>query len=213
MNKESNPAHPLSVEERWREAILQDLKVLTDLPREYVHTGPTYEVETRTGMRLIGETYLLDLDECTEAGLGHVITNAFIGGIRGYLVVKDETGRVVGTRISALFRERRVLPGREGVWVKSKIKIVDRGRGMAWPVEQVFQAFLQEYADLQGVPVVWKIENHNLDALEAYREQADADPVQLAALETEQVRWRALYGPGGKIGVVDGKKVFEPRKP
>jgi hypothetical protein len=213
MSNESNPPHPISAEERWREAVLQELKTLVDLPREYVHMGPVYEVETRTGMKLTGETYLLDLKECTDAGLAHLVKNAFIGGIRGYLVVKDAAGRVVGTRISSLCRERRVMPGRAGVLVRSRIQIIDKGQGLAWPVEQAFQLFLQDYADFQGLPVVWKVENQNLDALEAYREQPDVDPVQLALLEKEQVRWQTLYGPGGKIGVVDGKKVFEPRKP
>lgn len=211
MNERVHTPQQISAEHGWRENVLQDLEVLTALPDEYVHKGPVFEVETKSGMKLTCENYILNLQECMDAGLGHLVINAFIGGERAYLVVKNESGRVVGTRISSLFHEDRIMRGKEGVLVKSKIKMIEKGQGLAWPVEHAFQQFLQFYADRKQLPVMWKIENQNLEKLEEYREKEDADPVLLDSMEEEQRRWQALYGPGGKLGVIDGKKVFQPR--
>lgn len=195
----------------WRESVLQDLDALTRLPAEYVHKGPVFEVEAKAGKRLTCENYLLDLEECVNAGLGHLVENAFIGGERAYLVAKDEAGNVIGTRISSLFHEKRIMRGKEGVLAKSKIKIVEKGQGLAWPVERAFLQFLQFYADSKRLPVVWKIENQNLERLEEYRAKEDANPAQLQSMEEEQKRWQVLYGNGGRLGITDGKKVVEPR--
>ncbi len=191
--------------------MLRDLEVLSALPEEYVHKGPTFDVETKDGVKLKCENYILNLEQCTDAGLAHLVQNAFVGGERAYLVAKDESGRVVGTRVSSLFHERRIARGKEGILVKSKIKIVEKGQGLAWPVEQSFQLFLQFYADTKKMPVIWKIENQNLEKLEEYREKIDVDPEVIRSMEEEQRRWQALYGEGGKLGVMNGKKVFQPK--
>lgn len=199
-------------EKGWEDKVLGELEVLTVLPKRYVHIGPVFEVKAKEGMTLRGENYLVDLQECIDAGVDYLLTNAFIGGERAYLIAKDESGRIVGTIVSSLSHESRMIRGRDGIFVTSEIKIIDKGRGLAWPVEQAFQAFLQFCADRENLPVLWSVENQNLAKLEEYRQTGEVDLARLASMEEEQRRWQALYGPNGKLGVIDGRKIFEPRK-
>ncbi|MBP7133812.1 hypothetical protein KBA73_01215, partial [Patescibacteria group bacterium] len=117
-----------------------------------------------------------------------------------------------GTRIASLLFEQIPFKGKGRILVKSSIKIFEKGKGFAWPVEQAFQQLLQHYADEKGIPFVWRIENDNLIQLEQYREDPNRDPLILAQKEEEQLRWQALYGEGGKIGIRGGRKVFLPKQ-
>lgn len=212
MHERPPTSQHIPVEQGWRENVLQDLEVLTLLPSEYVHNGPVFEAQTKSGQVLRCENYILNLQECSDAGWGHVVENAFIRGERSFLVAKDEFGGVVGTRIANLIHQKKFGIKPERIIVKANIKIILKGQGLARPVEEGFVKFLQYYADSKQLLVEWMIENKNAHDLEVYRKKVDADPVRLAAMVEEQKRWQDLYGPGGKLGIVDEKMVFLPKR-
>ncbi len=196
----------------WKEEILKDLNCLTQLPEQLVRRDPIIEVPTKTGSILRCETYRINLNECIKAGFEDILVSPRVGGERAFLVARDENNTIVGTRIASLLFEQIPFKGKGRILVKSSIKIFEKGKGFAWPVEQAFQQLLQHYADEKGIPFVWRIENDNLIQLEQYREDPNRDPLILAQKEEEQLRWQALYGEGGKIGIRGGRKVFLPKQ-
>lgn len=207
---EKHTASPPAPE--WKEEILKDLNCLTQLPEQLVRRDPIIEVPTKTGSILRCETYRINLNECIKAGFEDILVSPRVGGERAFLVARDENNTIVGTRIASLLFEQIPFKGKGRILVKSSIKIFEKGKGFAWPVEQAFQQLLQHYADEKGIPFVWRIENDNLIQLEQYREDPNRDPLILVQKEEEQLRWQALYGEGGKIGIRGGRKVFLPKQ-
>lgn len=178
----------------WDETVAYLEKNLATLPN--LHREASVSIETKKGEKLNCEIVYWSAsgyEDCSSGDFTHIV------------IVRNSKGEAIGTRISKLYDTD------EGMVVNSLIELRDKGRGYAMPIETVFMNSLQQFSDKLNKKVIWKIVNGNRDAFIKYKWSDDPDPKFLAALEEEQKRWQTLYGEGGKLGVVKGKKVFSPR--
>ncbi|PJE77146.1 hypothetical protein COV05_00860 [Candidatus Uhrbacteria bacterium CG10_big_fil_rev_8_21_14_0_10_48_16] len=191
------------VPEQWREEILEDVERIKTIPEPVLKRGPIYETRTKMGKVLQCETYEIDLEEARKAE-NEGIPGLNIGNQRLYLIAKDSSDHVVGIRTTSLFHLQNKIDAR------SIIKVIHKGGGYATPIDEAFQQQLQDIANRHQMPVVWYVTNQNLERLEEYRTERSVNKQILRNMEQEQERWQALYGDGGKFGIVKGKKTFTP---
>lgn len=194
--------HP-PVPEQWHEEILEDVERIKAIPEPILKRGAIFETQTKMGKVLQCETYEIDLDEARKAE-NQGMRGLNVGNQRLYLIAKDSSDHVVGTRVTTLFQLGNKIEAR------SIIKVINKGGGYATPVDEAFQQQLQDIANRHQMPVVWCVTNQNLERLEEYRAGQSINKQVLRNMEQEQERWQALYGDGGKFGIVKGKKTFVP---
>lgn len=184
----------------WEESLGRSQSTLDSVEPALLHEGPSFEVQTKQGQRLNVSTQFYYFE-----GADFTPSSTLENGLRLYMFAKNEQGQVVETRVASIFQINQ-----KTLECKSKIIVREKGQGLASPIEEAFIQTLQHIADTENKRVIWKVENQNLERLEAYRGQEGADPTRLAELEAEQARWQYLYGEGGKFGISKGKRIFEP---
>jgi hypothetical protein len=190
--------------EQWKEDILADVDRIKKMPDSILEKGPIYEVETKTGEKLRCETYQLDLNEAVRVGI-EGIKNPHVGDERLYLIAVNTSDQIIGTRFTTLFFHE------DKIEASSLIKVLQKGKGYAHPIDEVFQLQLQSVADIENKSVVWRVSNKNLANLEDYERGENVDPAALQEMREEQERWQTRYGTGNKLGIDKNRKVFTPR--
>lgn len=118
------------------------------------------------------------------------------------------------------YRRFRFVQGNNLFYVKGSIGVGLKGKGLAVPIELAFMKFLQLRANELKIKIIWEIENLNLPAFQEMRIKYENNKVsekELQEAEKEQLRWQAMYGERGKLGIspIDenyGKKEFLPEK-
>ncbi len=191
--------------ESWQKEIIADVERIRQLPESILKKDEVYEVETKSGETLTCETYEVDLAEADRLGI-EGIKNPTVGNERLYLIAVNPTGEVAGTRFTTLF-----FLG-DKIEATSSIRVMQKGKGYASPIDDAFQRQLQAVADKKKETVVWRVTNENLERLEEYRQTEGANSQVMEEMEEEQKRWQALYGPDNKLGIDKGRKIFTPRE-
>ncbi len=192
-------------EDTWKQSVLRDVERVQQIPEQFFQRGPVVKIIDAKGRPIQCESFLLDLHAAAEAGIEDLIDDPTSGDERAFLIARDASGNILGTRITKLYvSTSRIL-------AYSEIKVVEKGKGYAAPIEEGFQQQLQRIANTKHVPVAWKITNENLAVLEHYKQSFQPDPRILKQMELEQQRWLALYGPSGKLGITNNEKVFTPK--
>ena len=127
------------------------------------------------------------------------------------LIAKDSnSGEVVGIRLSYISKgELKYDKEKDDYVSKQKVsgEIITklRGEGIAPALDNAFLKVITMMANdyKQRFPgnteFDWVVENANLKRLLAKKEKGLTDS-ELRELETEQKRWQAIYGEGGKFG-------------
>ena len=188
---------------KWTTHVEQEMKGLKQTPPELIQNGPAYEQTTKQGEKLHLKTqfyhgeyrdHYATFVPCPPPD-GHVIMH--------YLLANNEAGELVGTRISAIYKER------DGLHVRSGIEVKNRGQGLASPIEDAFIDSLQQLANTQNKKVIWEVTDTNSEELEKQR-ATNPDPKIIEKLEEERQRWLHLYGEDGKYQIHKGKRIFIP---
>ncbi|MFT7183816.1 MAG: hypothetical protein ACI9QC_000139 [Oceanicoccus sp.] len=186
----------------WEESLHRSQSTLDSVDPEQLHEGPAFEAQTKQGEKLNVTTRFYYFK-----GMDFSPSDTLKNGLRLYMFARDETGQIVGTRVASIFQ---LNP--KTLECKSKIIVRDKGQGLASPIEETFIQTLQHIANTENKRVIWKVENQNLEKLEAYRAQDSNDPLKLAGMEAEQERWQYLYGENGKFGISRNRRIFMPTK-
>ncbi len=197
-----------TAEPKFLISIKKSLDRLNSFPREQMHFGPTYKINSRLGELSVNVIFSPTNEWQTEY----------------YILAKDKDGKIVGKRTGSIFDEDKKLDDKHkrALFIKGKIEVERKGAGLAIPIELVFIDVLQSLANAEKRPVVWEIENENLQKLEEARAEiaqkiisgtvTNEDQTNLKNLEEEQLRWQALYGPNGKIGMDIRPVGFDKKK-
>ena len=194
----------------WEEYSLNILRLLSEVPAEYMHQGPTFFVVTKDGRRITCETCYYNFKH-RRSPLDCVAVESGGVGMKHVLIAKTDDGEIVGMRCSTIFDVKGPYNRFD---VRSKIIVKYRGCGLASAVESAFSQALQWFADIFSQDVVEYASNENLRNLTDFRDGVSdgvEDPSLIPYLEQEQERWQALYGDGGGLGFQKGKRVFRPK--
>jgi hypothetical protein len=186
---------------KWDEDARLMEESASEIPADKLHKFPELEVMAKDGEVLKVSGYYFHFTfsynptrrVCSSDAEQDAIIRVF---------VRNSKGEIIATRNGILYAMINEL--------SSEIKVRDRGKGYARPVDEAFMAELQWLSDELKRSFTWILRNSNLERLMDYNASADRDPKVLESLEEEQKRWLALYGEGGKLGFVKGRKVFNP---
>ncbi|EKD47953.1 MAG: hypothetical protein ACD_65C00201G0004 [uncultured bacterium] len=194
----------LAIEE-WTSRLKTILSNLNKIPEEMIHRGPTFTVETKNGETLTCETLYFNFIFGKNYQIRKPV-NTNGAGIMHFVFAKNTSGEIVGLRISSIFNQNK-----NEMLAQSRISVKYRGKGLAMPTENAFIKSMQWLANTLDKNIVWKVYNENLVALDLAKERGNVSTKILTALESEQQRWQAMYGPGGKLGINNkGKRIFRP---
>lgn len=131
--------------------------------------------------------------------------------------VKNEYGQIVALRIATLFS----IPGKNELHAGAGIEVGLKAKGLAVPTDLIFIQVLQCISDSEQKKIVWELHNANAEDLDQLISMFKAKGIdvqdirmipEVIELEEEQVRWQAVYGQGGKLGINKMRKVFTPMK-
>lgn len=189
---------------KWDEDARLMEEFASEIPADKLHKFPELEVMAKDGEVLKVSGYYFHFtfgDDRSPVSMVYSSDKEENAILR--IFVKNSKGEIIATRNATLFGKINEI--------SSEIKVRDKGRGYARPVDEAFMTQLQWLSDELQVPLTWRIRNSNLEKLVDYRLREDRDPKVLAALEEEQKRWMSLYGNEGKLGIKQRKKVFTPR--
>jgi hypothetical protein len=186
--------------EHW-DCLRQILEQLYRQNPNNLHFGPEYHLTTSKGAKLnIFVTFLDYKGENKEAR-------------RDYCVIaQDENQKVVGDEYHRT-RYNKELDFLD-TWLI--ISVGDKGKGVATPIDLVGFNLLQREANSRNCEVQLNIYDASLDTLKglkkSFRKTKDQNlTARIRELESQRLRWLALYGKGGKLGfTAGGKKIFMP---
>ncbi len=151
--------------------------------------GPVYEVTSR-GQTLEFATFVFD-ERGHEHWSGKPTRNFLILG-------RNQARELVCYRQTYLNREMGYLEAR------GSISTFGRGQGIVVPAELVHIDLLINEATRRDEDIYYNVENGNLATLQLAEKQFESKSEAtglLSSLRAEQVRWMAVYGPTGLLGV------------
>jgi len=125
----------------------------------------------------------------------------------------NESGEIVGYRMTVFQRDKDEIQN-DYWYATGTVATAERATGIAMLIELAHFDILKRIAVLDWQPVVYRVEDGNLEQLKALREQLQSKPTEelkrlIEERETEHKRWLDLYGSQGKLGFDQrGMKMF-----
>ena len=193
---------PVSYKEHEKRTFVQGLReinrhALEPCGLDHVVFGPTYQVNTSKGAPL--SVFTVNIKKPFDyPPAGETVDRAW------FFLAMNESGEIVGYRMTVFQRDKDEIQN-DYWYATGTVATAERATGIAMLIELAHFDILKRIAVLDWQPVVYRVEDGNLEQLKALREQLQSKPTEelkrlIEERETEHKRWLDLYGPQGRLG-------------